>query len=40
MSAKMQTNVRRFGIATYPGGRYDMREFTGMGGEAAMELLA
>jgi hypothetical protein len=31
----MQTNVKRFDIATYPNRRYDMRDFTGMGVEAA-----
>ena len=31
----MQTNVRRFGIATYKNGRYDMPDLTGMGVEAA-----
>jgi hypothetical protein len=35
MSTKMQTNVRRFGIATYKNGRYDMPDSTGMGVEAA-----
>ena len=27
-STKMQSNVRCFDIATYPNGRYDMRDFT------------
>jgi hypothetical protein len=31
----MQTKVKGFDIATYPNGRYDMRDFTGMGMEAA-----
>jgi hypothetical protein len=37
-STKMQTNVRRLGIATYPNGRYDMRDFSGTGVVAAMLL--
>jgi hypothetical protein len=30
-STKMQMNGKRFGIATYKNGRYDMPDFTGMG---------
>ncbi|MGA8696614.1 MAG: hypothetical protein WB689_22815 [Xanthobacteraceae bacterium] len=37
-SRKMQTNVRRFGIATYPNGRYDMRDLSETAMVAAMGL--
>ncbi len=36
-STKMQTNVRRVDIATYPTGRYEMCDFTVMGMEAAIQ---
>jgi len=35
----MQTDVRRFDIATYPNGRHDMCDFTGMSVKAAMGLV-
>jgi hypothetical protein len=33
----MQANVKSCDMATYPNGRYDMRDFTGMGVEAATD---